>query len=45
MGMVQFVTILEDEFDIEFSAEELLSEDFRTVGRLEKLIESKINAK
>ena len=45
MGMVQFVTILEDEFDIEFSAEELLSNDFRTVGRLEKLIESKINAK
>ena len=25
--------------------DELLSEDFRTVGRLEKLIESKINAK
>lgn len=45
MGMVQFVTILEDEFDIEFSAEELLSSDFRTVGRLEKLIERKINSK
>ena len=45
MGMVQFVTILEDEFDIEFSAEELLSEDFRTVSGLEKLIERKINAK
>ena len=45
MGMVQFVTILEDEFDIEFSAEELLSSDFRTVSGLEKLIEHKINAK
>ena len=45
MGMVQFVTILEDEFDIEFSAEELLSSDFRTVSGLEKLIESKIDAK
>ena len=45
MGMVQFVTILEDEFDIEFSAEELLSDDFRTVSGLEKLIERKINAK
>ena len=45
MGMVQFVTILEDEFDIEFSAEELLSSDFRTVSGLEKLIERKINAK
>jgi acyl carrier protein len=45
MGMVQFVTILEDEFDIEFSADELLSSDFRTVSGLEKLIESKIDAK
>jgi len=45
MGMVQFVTILEDDFDIEFSADELLSKDFRTVGGLEKLIECKINAK
>jgi acyl carrier protein len=45
MGMVQFVTILEDEFDIEFSADELLSEDFRTVSGLEKLIERKISAK
>ena len=42
MGMVQFVTILEDEFDFEFSAEELLSEDLRTVGRLEKLIQKKM---
>lgn len=45
MGMVQFVTILEDDFDIEFSADELLSKDFRTVSGLEKLIERKINAK
>ena len=45
MGMVQFVAILEDEFDIEFSAEELLSNDFRTVGGLEKLIQKKVNEK
>jgi acyl carrier protein len=45
MGMVQFVTILEDDFDIEFSAEELLSRDFRTVGGLEKLIKNKIENK
>lgn len=43
MGMVQFVAILEDEFDIEFSADELLSNDFRTVGGLEKLIQKKVN--
>ena len=45
MGMVQFVAILEDEFDIEFSAEELLSNDFRTVGGLEKLIQKKVDEK
>ncbi len=45
MGMVQFVAILEDEFDIEFSAEELRSNDFRTVGGLEKLIQKKVNEK
>lgn len=45
MGMVQFVAILEDEFDIEFSADELLSNDFRTVGGLEKLIQKKVNEK
>ena len=42
MGMVQFVTILEDDFDIEFSAEELLSSDFKTIGGLETLIKNKI---
>lgn len=45
MGMVQFVTILEDEYDIEFSSDELLSNDFKTVGKLEKLIQKKIDEK
>lgn len=43
MGLVQFVAILEDDFDIEFSADELLSDEFKTIGGLEKIIESKIN--
>ena len=42
MGLVQFVAILEDEFDIEFSADELLSHDFKTIGGLEKIIRTKI---
>lgn len=45
MGLVQFVTILEDEYDIEFSSDELLSNDFKTVGKLEKLIQKKIDEK
>jgi len=42
MGLVQFVAILEDEFDIEFSAEELKSEDFKTLGGLEAIIRNKL---
>lgn len=42
MGLVQFVAILEDDFDIEFSAEELLSEEFKTIGGLEKIISEKL---
>ena len=41
MGLVQFVAILEDDFDIEFSKEELLSSEFRTIGGLERLIREK----
>ncbi len=43
MGLVQFVAVLEDEFDIEFSAEELLSNEFKTIGGLEKIIKDKID--
>ena len=42
MGLVQFVAILEDEWDIEFSKEELLSEEFKTIGGLERIIKSKL---
>ena len=42
MGLVQFVAILEDQFDIEFTKDELLSSEFRTIGGLEKMISSKI---
>lgn len=42
MGLVQFVAILEDDFDIEFSAEELLSDEFKTIGGLEKIISEKL---
>lgn len=41
MGLVQFVAILEDDFDIEFSADELLSSGFRTIGGIERIILAK----
>lgn len=43
MGLVQFVALLEDEFDIEFSADELLSPKFKTVAGLESIIEGKVS--
>ena len=42
MGLVQFVAVLEDNFDIEFSADELLSSEFKTIGGLEKIIKAKM---
>lgn len=42
MGLVQFVALLEDSFDIEFSSEELLSPKFRTVAGIESIIKSKL---
>ena len=42
MALVQFVAILEDEFDIEFTAEELLSDEFKTIAGLEAIINRKV---
>jgi len=42
LGLVQFIVELEDEFDIQFTDEELDSPDFKKVGGLIKLIEGKI---
>ncbi len=41
MSLVVFVSLLEEEYDIEFSSEELLSKEFRTIGGLERIIKSK----
>ena len=42
LGLIQFVAELEDEFEIEFTEEEMESDEFRTVGTLIKMIENKI---
>ncbi len=42
LGLLQFIATLEDEFEIEFSDEELQTEDIKVVGNLIELIESKI---
>lgn len=42
LGLVQFVFDLEEQFDITFSDDEMMSEDFQVVGKLIRLIESKV---
>ncbi len=41
IGLVQFVTEIEDEYGIEFSDEELQSNGFKVIGSLVALVESK----
>lgn len=45
MSMVVFVSLLEEEYDIEFTADELTSNGFRTIGGLKKLIQEKKSEK
>lgn len=44
LGFVQFIAILEDEFDIQFSEEEMSNPDIKIVGKLISLVESKQNS-
>ena len=44
LGFVQFVALIEEEFDIVFSDEELDSPDMKVVGKLVALIGRKRNA-
>ena len=41
MGIIQFIAELEDEFSIEFTDEELISPEFKTIGGIVRLIEEK----
>ena len=44
LGFVQFVALIEEEFNIVFSDEELDSPDMKVVGKLVALIDRKRNA-
>lgn len=41
MAMVQFIVLLEDEFGIAFSDDELMDKSFRTVGGLAQVVARK----
>lgn len=42
MAMVQFIVLLEDEFDISFSDDELRDCSFKTIGGLTAIVEKKM---
>lgn len=45
LGLIQFIGELEDEFDIEFSDEEMMEDSFRVVGSLIDLVTKKVGEK
>lgn len=45
IGYIQFISMLEDEYDITFDSEELDDEENQIAGNLVKLVERKIKEK
>ena len=44
IGIIQFIVLLEEEFGIEFSDEELSDVQYQVIGEFVKLIENKIES-
>ncbi|MFF5996805.1 hypothetical protein AAGS61_19010 [Lysinibacillus sp. KU-BSD001] len=44
-GMVRFIFELEEKFDISFTDDEMMSDDFKIVGKLIELVQHKIELK
>lgn len=42
LGLIQFIAVIEDEFGIEFSDDDLASDDVKIVGKMISLITSKM---
>ena len=45
MGFIQFVSTIEDEFDIEFEVEDIENPDMKIVGKLIDIITAKVAEK
>ena len=41
LGLIQFIAVLEDEFDITFTDEELAGEEIKVIGKLAEMIDAK----
>lgn len=44
MAFIQFISTIEDEYDIEFEVEDIENPDLRIVGKLIDFINNKLNA-
>lgn len=44
LGLIQFIATIEDEFAVEFTNDELVSDEIRVVGELIQLVYNKQNA-
>lgn len=42
MGLIQFIAVIEDEFNISFTDDDLASEDVKVVGKMVNLVVSKM---
>ena len=42
LGMIQFIAVIEDEFDISFSDDELAEPDIKVVGKLVDMVVAKL---
>ena len=45
MGLIQFIAVIEDEFGIAFSDDDLVSDDIKIVGKMVDLVRSKMEDK
>lgn len=45
LGLIQFIAVLEDEFGITFTDEELVSDDVKVVGKMVDLVIAKMEEK
>lgn len=45
MALIQFIAMIEDEFGITFTDEELATEDVKVVGKMVALVSAKMNGK
>ena len=42
LGMVKLITVIEEEFDVEIDDEDVVPDNWRTIGDIARLVDSKV---